>query len=138
MLSRGRLRRSQREDGDDVNLSPLIDMTFLLLIFFAVSSTFIKDLEVSIERPSAASAEIVERPPLRVQLDRDGHVYVDAEPVRVWMLERHVRDRLRRSRIDDVLVVVDRETDAGQLLSVVDQCRLAGASHVGVAVREAE
>jgi len=136
VLIRGRRRRERGDDGEGVNMSPLIDMTFLLLIFFAVSSTFVKDVEVRIERPGAASASLVERSPLRVQVERDGQIYIDAEPVQPWLLENRVRERLRRSRLSHVLVVVDRGTDSGQLVSVVDQCRLAGAEHVGVAVQE--
>ena len=77
-----RRRRRPPEEGDDVNLSPLIDVTFLLLIFFVVTSTFTKDQAVEIERPSAQSRAETHRVTLRVALDAEGNLYLEGAPIR--------------------------------------------------------
>ncbi len=136
-----RMRLNRRRGGDDggdaVNLSPLIDMTFLLLIFFVVSSTLIDDAEIEIERPSAASGEKVEARALRVAINREGQIFVSGEEVPSWMVETRVRHELEGHATGRVLAVVDATVDAKLLVDVVDQCRLAGAKGVGVAVDEA-
>ena len=128
----------KKDRSAEIDMSPLIDMVFILLIFFMVSSTFVKDLKLDLERPGAASAERSKSKVLRVQVDRRGEVYVDGQSVKMWALQSRVKEKLRESGSKSVLVISDRKVDVERLVEVVDQCRLAGASDVGVATeREA-
>ncbi len=132
----GRKRRAPEETG--VDISPLIDMVFILLIFFMVTTTFVKDAQVELNRPSAASATPASTKAIRVTLDRRGELYVSGRPVRPWMLQSTVRDMLRGADDRPILVVTDEAVQAQKLLNVIDQCRLAGAKDVAVATeREA-
>jgi biopolymer transport protein ExbD len=128
---RYRPRRTTEEAG--VDISPLIDMVFILLIFFMVTTTFVKDAAVDIQRPSAASAKAASTKAVRVTLDQRGEVYVDGRPVRPWMLQGRVRDALEGASDRPVLVIADGRVRAERLVEVVDQCRLAGARDVAVA-----
>ena len=126
-----RLRTSEDEE-QEVDISPLIDVVFILLIFFMVSTTFVKDAQLELERPSAQSATPADTKAVRVSIDRYGDVYLGDTPVRLWMLQGRVREQLRSSSESAVLVIADQSTSAEQLIDVVDQCRLAGAKNVGV------
>ncbi len=126
-------RRVAEEQAIDI--SPLIDMVFILLIFFMVSTTFVKDMKLELERPGAASASRASSKAIRVYVDANADVYIDGNPVRPWMLQSRVRD-LMRGGDGSVLVVTDRRVPAERLLEVVDQCRLAGATDVGVATEK--
>jgi biopolymer transport protein ExbD len=126
------LRRSGEQEGG-IDISPLIDMVFILLIFFMVSTTFVKDMKLDLERPSASSAQRASTKAVRVHLDRSGALFLEGLPVKVWMLQSRVRDLLKADPRRPVLVVTDRAVAAEKLIEVVDQCRLAGASDVGVA-----
>lgn len=133
--------RKRNKGGEDtgVNIAPLIDMTFILLIFFMVSTTFVRDAQVDLERPGAASAEAADQRALRVTIDRRNNVFVDAMPVKPWMVQDAVRNHLASSRVQTVLAVADKGVRTEVLVGVIDQCRLAGANKVGVAVdREGE
>jgi len=128
------LRRQRSEDSAQrIDISPLIDMVFILLIFFMVSTTFVKDNKIDIERPSAASAARASSKALRVTIDAGSNVTVDGAPVRPWMVQNRVRELLESSTEKQVLVVTDRHVSADKLVEIVDQCRLAGALEVGVA-----
>ena len=127
-------RRDRRDS--DINIAPLIDMVFILLIFFMVSTTFVRDMKLDLQRPGASTAEVADTRALRVQLDRRGSLYLDGAPVKPWMLEGRVRELISRRRVKTVLVVADQHADSGDLVDVVDQCRMAGAEHVGVAVEQ--
>jgi biopolymer transport protein ExbD len=130
-----RERRFERDD-EGVNIAPLIDMVFILLIFFMVTTTFVRDVQVDLERPGAKKTSLANPRSLRVTVGARNELFLDDQPVKPWMLQARVRERLARSRVGTVLVIVDRRVDAQKLVRTVDQCRLAGAKHVGVAVEQ--
>ncbi len=123
---------SHEEDNKDIDISPLIDVVFILLIFFMVSTTFVKDAQLELERPAAQSATAAPSQAVRVSIDRSGDIYMGELPVRLWSLQGRVRESLRTLSESTVLVVADRGIPAERLIEVVDQCRLAGAKNVGV------
>lgn len=125
--------RRKKERSADVDISPLIDMVFILLIFFMVSTTFVKDAQVELKRPSAASATAASTKSLRVSIAQDGGIFLDGTPVKPWILQSKIRDAFRGGADKTVLVVADRRVPVERLVEVVDQCRLAGAGDVAVA-----
>jgi len=125
--------REKKEVVEDLNISPLIDMVFILLIFFMVSTTFVKDMKLDLDRPSASSASTASTKAVRVYIDNQGEVYLDGQSIRIWVLQSRLRDVLKRKTPKSVLVVTDVSVPSGKLVEIVDQARLAGASDVGVA-----
>jgi biopolymer transport protein ExbD len=131
------MRYRERKDAiQDINISPLIDMVFILLIFFMVSTTFVKDMKLDLNRPAASTATTASTKAVRIYIDSVGDIYLDGEPVRVWVIQSRIRDLLAGSTGKSVLVVTDDGVQAGRLVEVVDQVRLAGATDVGVATVE--
>lgn len=129
--------RSKSSEQNQIDVSPLIDMVFILLIFFMVSTTFVKDMQVELNRPGASSATPSNSKSIRVFIDRNEKIFVDGQQVRPWVLQGKVRDRVKSSKSSSVLVVTDKKVSADRLVEVVDQCRLAGVKDIGVAT-EAE
>lgn len=125
--------RESKETVQDLNISPLIDMVFILLIFFMVSTTFVKDLKLDLDRPSAATATVASTKAIRLYIDNNGEVYMDGESIRIWVIQSRLRDQLKSKTQKSVLVVTDENVPSGKLVEVVDQARLAGAADVGVA-----
>ncbi|MEZ4464292.1 MAG: biopolymer transporter ExbD [bacterium] len=93
-----RWRPTRHVEEPGVDISPLIDMVFILLIFFMVTTTFVKDAQVELERPSAASAKAASTKAIRVTLDQRGEVYVDGRPVRPWMVQNRIREQLQGAK----------------------------------------
>lgn len=129
-------RRQRRDASQDIDISPLIDMVFILLIFFMVSTTFVKDMKLDLERPSASSSNRASTKAIRIYVDSDGVVYMDGNPVKSYMLQSRVREQIQGGKSESILVIVDRNVPAEKLIDVVDQCRLAGAADVGVATEQ--
>jgi len=127
--------RDRRGATQDIDISPLIDMVFILLIFFMVSTTFVKDMKLDLERPTASSSTRASNKAVRVYVDADANVFVDGLPVKPWMLQSRIRELTAAAANPSVLVVVDRRVPSEKLIDVVDQCRLAGAE-VGVATEQ--
>ena len=128
--------RESKEQVQDLNISPLIDMVFILLIFFMVSTTFVKDMKLELDRPSASSASTASTKAIRLYIDNSGAVYLDGESIRMWVIQSRVRDLLKTKTQKSVLVVTDENVPSGKLVEVVDQARLAGATDVGVATEK--
>lgn len=128
-------RRRGGSKEENIDISPLIDMVFILLIFFMVSTTFVKDMKLDLQRPNASSSTRASSKAIRVFIDAQGAVYVDGISVKPWMLQSRVRD-LSSGAASGVLVVVDRGVASERLIEVVDQCRLAGVGDVAVATEQ--
>lgn len=128
--------RNHSEEEAQIDMSPLIDMVFILLIFFMVTTTFVKDMKLDLNRPSASSASAASTKSIRVFIDNAGDVYVDNQQVRIYSLQSKLRDMLRVSTDKSILVVTDEEVPAKRVLEVVDQSKLAGATDVGVATEQ--
>ncbi len=128
------MRFRERSDAEQrIDISPLIDMVFILLIFFMVSTTFVKDMKLELDRPTASSAAPASTQAIRLYIDNAGDTYLDGQPIRVWVIQSRLRDLLSGSGQESVLVVTDDQVPAGRLVEVVDQARRAGAQDVGVA-----
>ncbi|MGV6817344.1 MAG: ExbD/TolR family protein [Thiotrichales bacterium] len=123
----------KKADVQNIDISPLIDVVFILLIFFMVSTTFVKDLQLDIDRPSASSATRSSSKVIRVAIDKNSEVYVDNQPVKVWAIQSKLRDLLRVSTEKSILVITDEGVPVKTLVNVVDECRMSGAKEVAVA-----
>ncbi len=123
----------KKHEPENLDMTPMIDMVFILLIFFAVSTTFVKDMQLDLDRPSAASGGVASTKSLRVYIDREGIIYMNEQAVKPWVLQSLVREGLATSSSSTVLVIADAQTPTEKLIEVVDQCRLGGAQDVGVA-----
>jgi len=116
----------------DINLSPLIDMTFLLLIFFMVTTVFVQETGVDVQKPKAASAEQLEKNSILLAVTRDGKVVYGGREVPVNSIRGLVARLLRVTQMP-VIVVADEVSATGVVVQVIDQCKLAGAAQVSIA-----
>jgi len=130
---RRNLRRGGR--GVEINMAPLIDMVFLLLIFFAVTTNFVKEAGVEVQRPVAATAEVKERANVLIGVTREGRVFLDRKQIDVRSVRAHVARALAENPESAVVVVADRASQTGVVIQVMDQCRLAGVKNVSLAAQ---
>lgn len=128
--------KKKEENIQDVDMSPLIDMVFILLIFFMVTTTFQKDMKLELERPSASSASKANSKVVRIYIDKYGDTFIDQQPVKVWAIQGKLRDLLKSTTEKSVLVITDLTVEAQKLIDVVDQCRLSGAKDIAVATNK--
>lgn len=129
-----RFRREQNVEGIDI--SPLIDVVFILLIFFMVSTTFVRDQQLEIDRPKASSSNRASADVIRVSVDKGSNVFIDGQPIQIWAIQSKLRELLASATDKSVLVIIDDSVPVKTLVSVVDESRLSGASEVAVATEE--
>lgn len=131
------VRKSLRGGNDsvDINMGPLIDMVFLLLIFFVVTTSFVKESGIDVQRSTAATAETKERGNIMVGLSSEGEVYFEGKKVDVRSLRALIERSLAEDPESAVVIVADKASETGDVVQVMDQCRLAGAKDVSLAAK---
>jgi len=125
------LRRGGK--GMEINMSPLIDMVFLLLIFFVVTTSFVKETGIDVQRPTAATAEMKEKGNVLIGVTQDGLVFLDRKQIDVRSVQAHMARVLSENPESSVVIVADTQSHTGIVIQVMDQCRLAGARNVSLA-----
>lgn len=123
----------ENEATEEPNLTPLIDIVFILLIFFLVTTTFAKELGIDVDRPEASSAVAQDSRVIRVAVGRQGEISVDAQVTSQFRLEAEVKSKMT-AEARPVLLIADKAVDAATLVQVMDACRRGGAKDVALAV----
>ena len=134
------VRKTLRGGGErvDINMGPLIDMVFLLLIFFVVTTSFVKEAGIDVQRSTAATAEVKERGNVMLGLTPEGEVWFEGRRIDLRSVRAHVERALAEDPESGVVIIADKDSRTGDVVKVMDQCRLAGAANVSLAARRGE
>jgi biopolymer transport protein ExbD len=127
-----RTRLSDSIQTVDVNISPLIDMMFLLLIFFIVTTAFVEEIGVPIQKPTAASAQSLDAKSIILGISGDGRIYYGDKEIGLNNVRGTV-SRLLQGETKPVIIMADEASRSKTLVDVIDECKLAGAQQVSVA-----
>ncbi len=131
-------KRVQLEDESEVNLTPMLDVVFIMLIFFIVTASFVKEAGIDISRPPAATAERKERGNILVAITANDQIWIDRRQVE----PRAVRANIERLHAENpqgsVVIQADTKSTNGLLVQVMDAARLAGITSVSLAAEVVE
>lgn len=128
--------RGEKASGAMVDIAPLIDIVFILLIFFLVTTTFVRDTGVEVTRPQATATKSLESNSLRVSVTSNGHLYTDGHRVSLEEFRTKVSAFVARERERTVVVIPDGDLPSKRLVEVMDAARLGGAKDIAVATRK--
>ena len=132
------LGRNKSGDEIQINMSPMVDMTFLLLIFFIVTTTFVKESGVEVNRPIASPNPNPNQMNIVISVTKDGMIGIDGQAIDI----RSVRSRMERFKSENpdgnVVITSDNESRFGVSIEVLDQVRLANIKNVVVASSKAD
>ncbi len=117
----------------EINISPLIDLVFLLLIFFMVTTSFVRETGIDVRRPSASTATLTENGNILVAVSDKGTIHFDGRKIDLRSLRSHITRALAENPEGSVVIVADKVSYTGIVIRVMDQCRLAGAKRVSIA-----
>ncbi len=126
-------RRRHGHQPIELNVIPLIDVVFFLLIFYVISTSFVQETAVTLQRPASSQASAVSGGFVAVAIVKSGAIQVGTQVVDVAGLPEAVKAALDAGNTGKVVVVPDRETPTGLLLNVMDACTAGGAVSVDVA-----
>lgn len=129
------VRTRDQSSSPALDIAPLIDVVFILLIFFLATSTFVRDTGVNVNRPEAAVTTNLEPSSFRVSIVSSGDCYAEGGRASLDQLRSMISARAAHDRELAVVVIPDVEVSSGRLIEVMDTARLAGARDVVVATR---
>jgi len=118
--------RRYRRTNIAIDMAPLIDMVFILLIFFIVTSTFAPETSVQIKRPEVTQVSVVSSRSMTFSVDTEEKIYLENQEISLIQVEGLVRRELRGSPDLKVLVVSDKKASIDLILKILDACRRAG------------
>ncbi len=126
-------RHNQHQEDSELDLTPMLDVVFIMLIFFIVTTSFVKAAGIDINTPIAESTEQKENTTIMVAISSDGEVWIDKRQVEVRTV-RSIISRMHQENPEGaVMIQSDKQATTEVLLSVMDQIRLAGISNIAVA-----
>ncbi|MGY8866812.1 MAG: ExbD/TolR family protein [Methylophagaceae bacterium] len=130
-----RNRHSRRESGSvaEINMTPLIDMVFILLIFFIVTTSFVNETGVDVNRPSAETAVNKELANIMVAITSSGQINIGGRVVDRRALRANIERLHAENPEGSVIIIADKDVKTGLLIEVMDQARLAGIANVSIA-----
>jgi len=132
------MRGARRKRSLILNVTSLIDVLFLLLIFFMISTTFLSAPAIKLELPEAEHAETVRQAPLVVHIDREGRVYLNDEPMEVALLGEALRRRMAGDPEKSVVLKADSRVVHGKVIAVLDIMKGAGVRKLVESTRPAD
>jgi biopolymer transport protein ExbD len=131
MLSRRHAASESEETG--IDLAPMLDFVMNLLIFFIITTSFVKEAGITVSRPAALTAENQETGNILIAIRPNGDIWMDKRQVNLTEV-RGLIERLHIERPDDTVVLIaDRDAQTGSLTKVMDQVKLGGVKDVSIA-----
>ena len=127
---------SEGSDEGGIDISPLIDVVFILLIFFIVTTTFVEEPGVEVDKPVAVSAERLEKQSILIAVTADGNVVYGGREIGASGVQSIVK-RIYQDEEVPVIIQADREAPSGLVIRVVGEAKRAGANKVSTATPKA-
>jgi biopolymer transport protein ExbD len=129
----GRFRQLEEDEGDSsIDISPLIDCVFILLIFFIVTTTFVEETGVEVDKPQAASSVQLEKTSILIALTAKGEVVYGGREIGVMGVRPLVKRMVQKEDVP-VIIQADAAAQSGLLVRIIDEAKLGGAEKVSLA-----
>ena len=132
---RKHMRASNIEEDSGIDLTPMLDVVFIMLIFFIVSTSFVKESGIQVNRPSAATAEKKERANILVAINAGGDIWIQKRKVDIRSVRANIERMHAESPEGSVVIQADQKSQNGLLVQVMDQIRLAGVENISLAAK---
>jgi len=121
------------EEDTDIDLTPMLDVVFIMLIFFIVTATFVREPGIDVIRPQAITAEKVANQKLLVAISATGEVWVDKKPYKTHQLSQAIETLRAQNPQGGLVIQADSESSAEQMAAVIDAAKRAGVSDISLA-----
>ena len=128
--------KKNREESE-INITPMLDIVFIMLIFFIVTRSFVKEISIDVNRPTNSPIKEQKKSEVvSVRISAEGQIFVQDRLITLDAVRANIESNLALKPQATVVVVSDREADAGFLVKVMDQSRLAGARNLSLAAQK--
>ena len=127
------LIKNTEDEESSVDITPMLDVVFIMLIFFIVTATFVKESGIDVDKPSAATAVVQEKASILIAIDENDNVWINRRQVDIRSV-RSIIERLHAENPKGTLVIqADKESRNDMLVRVMDASRRAGVYDIALA-----
>jgi biopolymer transport protein ExbD len=123
----------RRHNHAHMSIAPLVDVVFLLLLFFMLTSHLMQEPAIKIKLPESKTAEAQRDAIKTIYISKDGGIYFMDKRVDLNNLQMAIKEGVKDIQIDFIQIKADRESDVGILVSVIDEVRLSGIKNYSIA-----
>ena len=124
------------EDESGIDLTPLIDCVFIMLIFFIVTASFVKETGIEVNKPTAVTALIRPKASILIALDASDNVWIDRRKLDIRAVKAAVERLHSENPQGTVVIEADNESKNALLVAVMDACRQAGITQIAIAAND--
>ncbi len=126
-------RLPKSTEDNELDLTPMLDVVFILLIFFIVTTSFVKETGIDVNRPSAATAEKKPQGNILIAINANGDIWIDNREIDVRAVRANIQQLKAQYPQSSVIIQSDQDARTGKLVQVMDQIRLAGVQNISIA-----
>jgi len=123
-------RRTKEET--EINLTPMLDVVFIMLIFFIVTTSFVKEAGIEVNRPSAATSEQKAKANIIVAIRKNNEIWIDKRIVDIRAVRANIEKLKSLNSQNSIVIQSDKESTTDTLIQVMDQIRLAGINEISI------
>ncbi|MBV1900704.1 MAG: biopolymer transporter ExbD [Kordiimonadaceae bacterium] len=123
----------QQEEDAEINMTPMLDVVFIMLIFFIVTAVFVKEAGVTVVKPEAETARLQKQVSVLIAVTADDEIYINQNPIKIDALRNMVEKLLAENPKGSMAIQGDEEADAVLVMKVYDAIRDAGVDKIAIA-----
>jgi biopolymer transport protein ExbD len=124
------------EEEATIDMTPMLDVVFIMLIFFIVTASFVKEAGIDVNRPEAATAVKKDRANILVAISEKGEIWINKRKVDVRAVQANIERLYAENPQGTVVIQADRKATTDVLIKVMDAARAAGIEDVSIAAQE--
>ncbi len=131
-----RRKRVRQEEDADIDITPMLDIVFIMLIFFIVTATFVKESGIDVTRPDAETAVKQNRVAILIAIRDNNEIWINRRQVDLASVRANVEKLHAENPQGGAVIQADRQAETGVLVEIMDQVRLAGVGAISIAAEE--
>lgn len=124
------------EEETEINMTPMLDVVFIMLIFFIVTASFVKESGIEVNRPEAATAVKKDRANILIAINAKGEIWINKRRIDVRAVQANVERLHAENPQGTVVIQADKKSTTDILIKVMDASRSAGVYDVSIAAQE--
>jgi len=129
-------RRSHRQEEAQVDLTPMLDIVFIMLIFFIVTSTFVRESGIEVDKPQATNVVNQKDVGIFIAVTADNDVYIDKKVVDIERVQAALEAMLLDKRESSLVIQADERAFSGTVIQVMDAAKGAGVEKIAIAAEK--
>jgi len=120
------------EDEQNIDMTPMLDIVFIMLIFFIVTTSFVKESGIEVQKPQASSSKQDKKVNIVIGINKSGEIWIDKHAIDIRAVRTTVERLHAESPEGSVIITADKKAETGVLVSVMDQVKLAGIEKISI------